>query len=116
MGRGRVSVTTHPGVKADVVMVSARREEDRLAAVPLGHLESKDVSVKAEGPFDVRHLQVNVADAGPRVYDSLGPLARLHSRSSSWISLTVILPPLFEFGCVPLARRVPAPYTREAGV
>ena len=78
MRRGRVGVAAHPGVQTEVVVVSARGEEDRVVTVPLGHLEAEDVSVEAKGPLDVRHLQVNVADACPRVYYPPGSLARLH--------------------------------------
>ena len=65
MGRGRAGVAAHPGVQTDVVVVSARGEEDRIVTVPLGHLEAENVPVEAKGPLDVRHLQVNVADACP---------------------------------------------------
>jgi hypothetical protein len=75
------------------VLVAACGEEDRVITVPLGHLEAENVPVEAKGPLDIRHLQVNVADACPRVYHAPGSLARLHSYSSSWISLTLILPP-----------------------
>src|SRR5215208_5572546 len=92
MRRSRVGVAAHPGVQADVVVVSARGEEDCVVSVPLGHLESENVPVEAKGPLDVRHLQVNVADTCPRAYYPPGSLACLHFHSSSWISLPVILP------------------------
>src|SRR5829696_10111891 len=93
MRRGRVGVAAHPGVQADVMVVATRGEEDRVVTVPLGHLEAENVPVEAKGSLDVRHLQVNVADAGSRVYYPLGSLASLHFHSSSWISLPLILPP-----------------------
>jgi hypothetical protein len=81
------------GVQADVVVVPASGEEDRVVTVPLRDLEAEAVPVEAEGPFDVRDLQVNVTYSGTRVYDPFGALASLHRRSSYRMPVPLILPP-----------------------
>jgi hypothetical protein len=52
-----------PGVEADVMMVSTRRDEGGLGAVALGELETEDAAVEGEGALQVGHLEVDVADA-----------------------------------------------------
>ena len=45
-----------------MVVVVARRDERRLVAVALLHLEPEHVAVEAERAVDVGHLQVDVSD------------------------------------------------------
>src|SRR6266511_4552519 len=49
------------------MVVAAGRNEGRLVAVLLHHLEAEDVTVERERALDVAHLQVNVADIHSRV-------------------------------------------------
>jgi hypothetical protein len=62
-GLRRDSAPALPRIQPDVVMVVARTEEGGLRPPPLCHLEAKHTGVEGNGAFQVRHFQVDVADA-----------------------------------------------------
>src|SRR6202035_258234 len=66
-GRRRRAAKTFPSVQADLVMVPAGREEGRAAAEPLRQLEPEHVPIERDRPFEIRHPQVDMADADGRV-------------------------------------------------
>ena len=45
------------------MMITARREKHRTASIPLRDLEAQHAMIKREGPFEIGHLQMNMADA-----------------------------------------------------
>ena len=49
------------------MVVAAGRDERRLVAVPLHHVEAEDVAVEGERAVDVGDLQVDVTDVDSRV-------------------------------------------------
>ena len=51
-----------PGVQSEVMVVPPGRDEGRLVADPLRHVEAQDVAVEGEGAVDVGDLQVDVTD------------------------------------------------------
>jgi hypothetical protein len=57
------AAASFPGVEADVMMVTTRRDEGGLGAVALGELETEDAAVEGEGALQVGHFEVDVADA-----------------------------------------------------
>src|SRR5688572_24638175 len=65
--RGWTSPGTFPCVEANVVMITARRNERRLTTESLLQFESKNVAVELQRPLQIGHLQVNVPDAHSRV-------------------------------------------------
>ena len=65
--RRRRAARGSPRVQADVVVVAARRDERRLVAHPLLHLEAEHARLEAERALDVRHFQVDVADVDARI-------------------------------------------------
>src|SRR5581483_4563023 len=63
-GRRRRAAEALPGVEADVVMISAGRNERGLAPAPLHQLEAEDAAIERQRALEVRHLEVHVTDAG----------------------------------------------------
>jgi hypothetical protein len=63
-GRGRRTAKAFPRVEADVVMVSAGREEYGTPAVALGDLEAEHIAVEAERAIKIGDFEVNVANPG----------------------------------------------------
>jgi len=57
------AATAFPGVKADVMMVTTCGNEGCLGTVALGEFETEDAAVEGKGALQVRHLEMNVADA-----------------------------------------------------
>lgn len=53
-----------PGVEAYVVVVIARRKKGSLIAVALGDAKSENVAIKVDRTVKIRHLEVDMADAG----------------------------------------------------
>src|SRR5690606_19794158 len=60
--RGR-SILAVPRVQTDVVMISACRHEGSLAAITGGELEPEQPTIKFQRSFEIRHLQMDVANA-----------------------------------------------------
>ncbi len=46
-----------------MVVIAAGGHEGRLAAIHLLQLEAEDAAIEVQRPLDVRHLQVDMADA-----------------------------------------------------
>jgi len=55
-----------PCIEPDVVMISACRNERRLAAITLSDIKPQHVMVERECAIDVRHLQMRVPDINTR--------------------------------------------------
>ena len=65
---GRRSAThAFPRVQTDVVVISARGEECGLPAVALRDLEAQNIPIELQRTIEVRHFQVDVADADLRM-------------------------------------------------
>ncbi len=64
MGRRRRRADALPGVEADVVVVAAGRDEERLAAVALLDLEAEQAGVEELGLLEPRDVQVHVPHHG----------------------------------------------------
>ena len=62
-GRRRLASRTLPGVEANVVVVAAGGHESRLLAIHLLQFEAEHAAIEVEGPLDVGHLEVNMANA-----------------------------------------------------
>src|SRR5438067_1716134 len=75
--RGRTALRL-PRVQADVMMVSAGRDEGRVRAVALLELEAENAAVEVERAVDVGDLQVHVADVHARI-DGAGRGRRFHA-------------------------------------
>ena len=73
-GRRRRAAETLPRVQADVVVVAAGGNERRLRSHALHQFKPKNAAVKRERAFQVRYLEMDMADRYPRVdgTDSLG--------------------------------------------
>ena len=63
-GRRRMAALALPGVQPDVVMIAARRDERRLVAVALHHLEAEHVAIETERAIEVGDFEMNMPDAG----------------------------------------------------
>jgi hypothetical protein len=64
---GRRATHTFPRVQTDVVVISARGEECGLTAVALRDLEAQNIPIELQRTIEVRHFQVDVADADLRM-------------------------------------------------
>jgi len=56
-----------PRVQCDVMMIPARRQEDRTITVSLSHFKPKYARVEPECPLQVSNFQVNVSNSNLRV-------------------------------------------------
>jgi hypothetical protein len=61
--RGWRASTALPCVEANVVVISVHSKKCGLRAKSLCHLEAEDILVEDDGPGEISHLQVNMADA-----------------------------------------------------
>lgn len=62
-GCWRAAAEAFPGVEADVVVVSARGEKRGGGAEALHDFKAEDIAVETDRAFQIRHLEVDVADA-----------------------------------------------------
>ncbi len=65
-GGGRRAAAALPGVQADMMVVAAGRDEGR-ARPAGGHRETQHAAIEIERPLQVGDLEMDVADAHPRV-------------------------------------------------
>jgi len=56
-----------PRVQCDVMMIPARRQEDRTITVSLSHFKPEYARVESECPLQVSNFQVNVSNSYLRV-------------------------------------------------
>ena len=65
IGWRRRSAAPLPGVQADMVMISTRRDERHLDSFGDTHnVKANDSMIELDGFVDVAHMQVNVSDFG----------------------------------------------------
>ena len=67
-GWRRATPARLPRVQTDVMMVSPGTKERSIIPHPLRHLESQHIGVEADGPLQIRDLEVNVTDNRCRIY------------------------------------------------
>jgi hypothetical protein len=63
-GGRRRAIEALPSIQRDMVMIAAGRDEGCTLA-PLRHLEPEHTTIKRQGPLEISHLEVDMADAGP---------------------------------------------------
>src|SRR5436190_10102887 len=63
----RRSTQAFPSVEPDVMMITAGGNKCRLRSVTLHQFKPEHPAVKGKRPLDIRHLQVDMADANARI-------------------------------------------------
>src|SRR5439155_9700287 len=73
-GRRRRSAKALPGIERDVMMIAAGRYERGRIAAALRELEAEHAAIEAQRPFEIRDLQMHMADLRSTI-DRTGRLA-----------------------------------------
>src|SRR4051812_41931608 len=73
------AAATFPGVKTDVMMVTAGADEERTHPLHVDHdIESQDTVIEIAGPRNISDAEVHVSD--PRSFSETGPWSRVGGR------------------------------------
>jgi hypothetical protein len=71
-GRETAGAQAFPGLRPDLVVIAARRQERRMPPVALHHLEPQHAGAEGDGAVVVGHLEMDMADTGGGGQDGHG--------------------------------------------